>query len=191
MANQKFGTIVTENMGGYSWYKNSRLNRVTSWENNASYDIPTEILYLKDSNTGKTWSLGLNPMPDNNDYKIVYGFGYSKFIHNSDGIEQELETFIPKEDSCKINILNLKNMTPNRKKIKIYYYIKPVLGEDELKTNGYIDTSYDKNNNFICAKNLYKNEFENTKIYVSCSEKIKSYTGDKRFFLGELAILME
>ena len=185
MANQKFGTIVTENMGGYSWYKNSRLNRVTSWENNASYDIPTEILYLKDSNTGKTWSLGLNPMPDNNDYKIVYGFGYSKFIHNSDGIEQELETFIPKEDSCKINILNLKNMTPNRKKIKIYYYIKPVLGEDELKTNGYIDTSYDKNNNFICAKNLYKNEFENTKIYVSCSEKIKSYTGDKRFFLGE------
>ena len=65
-------------------------------------------------------------------------------------------------------------MTPNRKKIKIYYYIKPVLGEDELKTNGYIDTSYDKNNNFICAKNLYKNEFENTKIYVSCSEILEN-----------------
>ena len=48
MANEKFGTVVTQNQGGYSWYKNCRLNRVSSWENKASYDIPSEIIYLKD-----------------------------------------------------------------------------------------------------------------------------------------------
>ena len=48
MANEKFGTIVTENMGGYSWYRNSRLNRITSWNNNPSYDIPSEIIYIKE-----------------------------------------------------------------------------------------------------------------------------------------------
>ena len=184
MANINFGTIVTENMGGYSWHKNSRLNRVTSWENNASYDVPTEIIYLKDMDTKKTWSLGLNPMPDDKNYSIIYGFGYSKFLHKSDGIEQELEVFVPEEDSCKVSILRLKNTTPNRKKIKLYYYIKPVIGEDEIKTNGYITIDYDKNNNIICARNLYKSEFEKTKIYVSCSEEIQSYTGDKNFFLG-------
>lgn len=184
MANEKFGTIVTENMGGYSWYKNSRLNRVTSWENNLSYDIPSEIIYLKDTENQKSWSLGLNPMPDNKNYNVKYGFGYTTFLHQSDGIEQELEVFVPKEDSCKVSILKLKNTTPNRKKLKLYYYIKPVIGEDELKSNGYIETNYDKNNNILCATNLYKNEFENTKIYISCSEEIKSYTGDKDFFLG-------
>ena len=51
MANKKFGTLVTENMGGYTWYKNSRLNRVTSWENQPNYDIPSEIIYLKDQET--------------------------------------------------------------------------------------------------------------------------------------------
>jgi len=127
MANKKFGTVVTENMGGYSWYKNSRLNRVTSWENNPSYDIPSEIIYLKDIDNQKTWSLGLNPMPDNKNYNIIYGFGYCKYIHNSDGIEQELEVFVPKEDSCKIGILHLKNNTPNKKRLKLYYYIKPVI----------------------------------------------------------------
>lgn len=184
MANKKFGTLVTENMGGYTWYKNSRLNRVTSWENQPNFDIPSEIIYLKDQETKKVWSLGLNPMPDNKNYNVVYGFGYTKFIHKSDRIEQELEVFVPKEDSVKIQILKLKNMNLNRKKLKIVYYMKPVLGEDELKSNGYVDLKYDKNNNIICAQNLYNSEFKNDVIYVSNSEKMQSYTGDKNFFFG-------
>ena len=184
MANERFGTVVTENMGGYSWYKNSRLNRVSSWENNPSYDIPSEIIYLKDDENKKTWSLGLNPMPDDRNYNVIYGFGYCKYIHKSDGIEQELDVFVPREDACKINILTLKNTTPNRKKIKLYYYIKPVIGEDEIKTNSNINVNYDKNNNILFAKNLYNIEKQNEIIYVSSSEKIKSYTADKNFFLG-------
>ena len=184
MANEKFGTIVTENMGGYSWYKNSRLNRASAWENNSSHDIPTEVIYLKDMETRKTWSLGLNPMPDDKNYSVIYGFGYSRFIHKSNGIEQELEVFVPKNDSCKIGILKFKNTMPNKKKIKLYYYMKPVIGEDEIKTNGYIKLNYDKNNNIICMKNLYRSDFEKTKLYISCSEQIKSYTGNKKFFLG-------
>lgn len=185
MANEKFGTLVTENMGGYSWYQNCRLNRISSWENNPSYDIPSEMIYLKDEENQKAWSLGLNPMPDNQNYNIIYGFGYCKYIHKSDGIEQELEMFVPKEDSCKIGILNLKNRTPNKKKLKLYYYIKPVIGEDELKSNGYIHLDFDSNSNLIQARNLYREEMEKTRIYISSSEKIKSYTGDKNFFLGE------
>ncbi len=185
LTNEKFGTVLTENMGGYSWYKNCRLNRVSSWENNPSYDIPSEIIYLKDIENQKAWSLGLNPMPDNKNYNIIYGFGYCKYIHKSDDIEQELEIFVPKEDSCKIGILNLKNTTPNRKKLKLYYYIKPVIGEDEIKSNGYIHVEMDPNSNVVIAKNLYKEEIEKTQIYISSSEKIKSYTGDKNFFLGE------
>ena len=33
LANKKFGTVTTENMGGYTWYKNSRLNRLSAWNN--------------------------------------------------------------------------------------------------------------------------------------------------------------
>lgn len=185
MANEKFGTVSTENMGGYSWYRNCRLNRVSSWENNPIYDIPSEIIYLKDQENQKAWSLGLNPMPDDRNYNIIYGFGYCKYIHKSDGIEQELEMFVPKEDSCKIGILNLKNTMPNRKKLKLYYYIKPVIGEDAIKSNGYIQLDFDSNSNLIEARNLYQEEMEKTRVYISSSEKIKSYTGDKDFFLGE------
>ncbi len=185
MSNEKFGTITTENMGGYSWYQNCRLNRISSWGNKPSLDIPSEVIYLKDQDNQKAWSLGLNPMPDDRNYNVIYGFGYCKYIHKCDGLEQELEIFVPKEDSCKIGIFKIKNTTPNRKKIKLYYYMKPVIGEDEIKSNGLIDLKFDRNNNLIQAKNLYREEMENTRVYISSSEKIKSYTGDKNFFLGE------
>ena len=56
MANDRFGTVVTESGGGYTWYKNSRLNRVTSWHNSSTVNIPSEIIYLKDEENGRIWA---------------------------------------------------------------------------------------------------------------------------------------
>lgn len=184
IANENFGTLVTENMGGYTWYKNSRLNRISSWSNKAFMDIPSEIIYMQDLKTGKKWSLGFSPMPDENNYNVIYGFGYVKYMHECFGINQELEIFVPTVDSIKIGILKLNNNTIERKKIKVVYYIKPVLGEDEIKTIGTIKINHDMNSNMIFAENMYSADIEG-KVYISSSEKIKSFTGDKKFFLGK------
>ena len=185
LSNQNFGTLVTESMGGYTWNQNSRLNRLTAWTNNPVSDIPSEIVYLKDMDNSKIWSLGFNPLPDNNDYIVIYGFGYAKFNHNSDGIVQGTEIFVPKEDRAKINIIRLKNVDSFKKNIKLIYYIKPVLGEDELKTNDFIDMKYDEINNNIQIRNVYTNEFRDNIMYVTSSEKIQSYTGNKKSFMGK------
>ena len=184
LANEKFGTIVTENMGGYTWYKNSRLNRITAWSNKAFLDIPSEIIYMQDKENGETWSLSLNPMPDNHNYNVIHGFGYSKYIHTSDDIKQEFDVFVPNEDSIKVGILKLNNNSLSKKNLRIVYYAKPVLGEDEIKSNNYIKVNLDNNYNILQAQNLYENEFRSI-AYLASSEKIKSYTGDKDFFLGK------
>lgn len=185
MANEKFGTVVTEGNGGYTWYKNSRLNRVTSWHNSSCVNVPSEAIYLKDLENGRTWSPTAMPKPDNKNYNAIYGFGYAKYIHNSDDILQELEVFVPQEDSAKINILTLKNNAPKKKKIKIVYYIKPVLGEDEIKSDGYVKVQYEDNSNILIGRNLYKtDELENI-VYISSSEKINSFTGNKKKFFGK------
>ena len=65
--------------------------RLTAWNNNQVTDVPSEIIYLEDMESKNIWSLGVNPTPDNNDYYITYGFGYSKYMHTSNGILQDLK----------------------------------------------------------------------------------------------------
>lgn len=183
MANSKFGTVVTDNLGGYTWYKNSRLNRISTFSNNSVVDIPSEIIYLSNKKNGKIWRLGNK---ENQDLYITYGFGYTNVKMLTDGILHSLDIFVPKSDNVKVNLLKLKNTTNNKKELKLIYYINTCMGEDELKSNGYIDI--EKNNNIVYAKNLYNSLEENYIAYVVTSGKIDSYTGDKTFFIGNKTV---
>lgn len=182
LTNPNFGTIITQNLGGFTWYENSRLNRISAWNNMPSQDIPSEIIYLENVDNGKKWSLSQN-ISNYQEYHISYGFGYVKVKTIKDEIIQELTNFVPIEDNIKINLLKLKNTSNEVKRLRIFYYIKPILGEDEIKTNGYIYVEKKQNN--IIATNMYKNELKNEEVFVITNEKIINFTGDKDEFIGE------
>ena len=192
LGNRNFGTVVTETAGGYTWCKNSRLNRITAWNNNAILDMPSEIIYVKDVETEDYWTLGYSVVPKDIEYNIIYGFGYVLYKQIYDEILQENQIFVPTEDNVKVNYINVRNLSNKPKKLKILYYIKPVLGEDEIETYSHIYTDFDMENNVVSFKNL-GNKFDiddsedhsNTNIaYIASSEKILSYTGSKKGFIG-------
>lgn len=179
MANEKFGTVITEGMGGYTWYINSKTNRMTKFSNDAFKDNSSEKIYMEDMSKEaidedehkmkdkKIWSIDVNNLPDNNDYKICFGFGYSKFIHASNEIEQELTIYVPKEDSIKVNILKLTNISNDTKKIKIKYILDMLMGERNDKS--IINENYKQNLNMILIKNNKNPEYY---AYVTSNEKI-------------------
>lgn len=185
LANQFFGSLVTENLGGYTWQKNSRLNKLTAWNNNSLVDFPSEIFYLKDEDENYTWTLNYNINPNSEAYTITHGFGYTTLDNSVDNLIQRLEIFVPEKEEVKINKFRIKNTLSKKRKIKLVYYIKPVLGEDEIRTNGNISIS--KIGNIILAKNiLAEEEFKDKIMYVSSNLKISSFTGEKEnFFKGE------
>ena len=180
LASPNFGTIVTENEGGYTWSGNSRLNRLTSWINMPYLDIPSEILYIKDKETGKVWSGSSFISKEEGDFKITYGFGYAEyFSHNQDIICEE-KMFVPRFDKVKIRLVKLKNTRPDKRKLKLVLYMKPVLDEDESKSNGYLCVSR-LNENELKIENLS----QGNSAFVGSSRPIISYTGSKDSFIGE------
>ncbi len=183
LANPNFGTVVTQNLGGFTWSKNSRLNRLSAWNNSSNIDIPSEIIYMKNKETGRVWSLSQNIGHEPQEYYVKYGFGYVTIKTAKDQIIQKMETFVALEDKAKINILNLKNTSDKTKNLKLLYYIKPVLGEDEKQTNGYINV--ETKANCITAQNLYTDNFKGAITFVGSSEKIVSFTGSKEEFIGK------
>ncbi len=177
LSNKKFGTVVTESLGGYTWSKNSRLNRLTAWANDPIIDTPSEIIYIKDEETKEICTIG-----GKFTHYVKYGFGYAKYIQCNMGIIQEDEIFVPNEDSLKINLIKIKNTMPSSRRLKLVYYIKPVLDEDEIKSDGYIEAK--KEFNYMYAKKYFDRK-ENELLYISSNEQIKAYMSDKEKFFGE------
>ncbi len=185
IANQNFGFIVTEYGTGFTWSVNSRENKLTPWYNDPINDLPSEIIYLKDNDTQETFTITPKPIRGEEEYLITYGRGYAIFNHNSHGIEQSLTMFVPLDDKIKISLISLKNTTNEAKKLTLVYYIRPVLGVTDEETQLLIETSMDSEDIFK-IKNSSNTEFKNSTIFVSSSEKIKSYTSDRLEFLGNI-----
>ena len=158
IANKSFGAIVTDNMGGFTWSLNSRLNKLTSWDNTPCLDIPSEILYIKEKNTGKVWSNSSFISGNEGDFKVVYGFGYANYTNLCNDFFMETEIFVPKEDNVKVNIIKMKNTSENKRNLKFVYYIKPVLGEDEYYTKGMLNLEQ-KSKHYMEMKNLGNGDF--------------------------------
>ena len=164
MANEKFGTLTTEGLGGYTWYYNCKTNRITEFSNDAFLDKPSELIYFKEND--EYFSISPNILADEGNYHIIYGFGYSTFKHIYKDIEEELTIFVPVNDSLKINIISLKNTSLKKKKITIYYNADFILGE---RKNRFINYKFKENYNLLLVKN---NINPNYYAYITSNETI-------------------
>ena len=188
LCNNFFGTVITDNLGGYTWSRNSRLNRLTAWNNDRILDLPSEIFYIKDEENKNVWTLNSGVIPNKNYYYVTHGFGYTEIKNINDNLKQELEIFVPNEEAVKILKFKIKNLINEERNIKLLLYVKTVLGEDEFLSNG--NLYVERESNIIKVKNIFTEEsFKNRFMYVTSNQEIKSFTGEKDNFFGKGSIL--
>ena len=51
---------------------------------------PGEVIYLRDEDSGKVWTVCAGPIWEEEQYTVRHGRGYTKFSHHSHGLGQEL-----------------------------------------------------------------------------------------------------
>lgn len=184
VSNKNFGFIVTESGSGYTFAENSRENKLTPWSNDPVSDPPGEVIYVRDEDSGEFWSITPSPVREKECYTICHGHGYSRFSHCSHGIEQDMVVFVPVSDSVKVSAIRLNNPAIYKRRLSVYYYIKPVMGVSDQITEQYITTEFDKDRNMMLIRNSYNCDYPGGILLVSSSEKAESYTGDRMEFLG-------
>lgn len=185
IANENFGTLITEQGSCYTWYKNSRENKLTKWSNDPVVDPPGEVIYVRDDETGDAWTITPSPMRQEGDYVIRHGQGYTIFEYNSHGIYGTQTIYVPREDPVKINLLTLYNPSSNPREISIYYYAEWVLGVDRYTGSQLIKSRYDVDLDVLIAENPFNEEFIEEKAFMLSSRDIYSYTADRREFIGK------
>ncbi len=185
IANDKaFGFQVSETGAGFTWAVNSRENRLTPWSNDMVSDPPGEVIYLRDEESGTTWTPTPLPIRDADPYTIKHGQGYTIFEHLSHGIAQELLMFVPLDAPVKISLLRLHNRTNRKRKLSVTSYNELVLGNNRERSAPYIITETGLAKSSILARNPYNNEFAGRCAFVATSAEITSLTCDRKEFLG-------
>jgi len=185
ISNGEFGFHISESGNSYTWYKNSRENKITTWSNDPVSDPITEALYIRDEESGEIFGITPKPLRDDGEYRIHHGFGYSVFEHVSHGIVSHMTSFAALDESVKFCIVKLKNISDIERKLSLTYYAQLVLGVVPQQTSQYISTYLDEDKNFIYAKNPYSEHFGEAYAYLTIANGLnKSFLGDRTEFLG-------
>ncbi len=188
LANPQFGTIVTEAGPGCTWFGNSQTNRLTPWSNDPAVNKISDAIYLRDEERGTVWTATPSPIREHDAYRISHGQGFSRFEHNSHGIEQELLIFVPVDDNgglpLRIQRLRLKNSSSRHRKLSATAYSELVLGTDKEETEMYIVSEWDAEHETLYGYNRYNPDFGKYAAFCYSNLPIASYTGDRTEFLG-------
>ena len=185
VSNKNFGFHVSESGSAYTWYKNSRENKVTTWNNDPIIDAPSEAMYLRDEITGELWSITAKPIRDEGDYLISHGFGYSNFKHEAKGICGEVTMFAPIDENVKLCLVKLRNKSGIKRELSLTYYAQIVLGVYPEETSKHVVSYLNSDNNYIYARNSYNQYFGTAITYLKIIGGIEeTFTGDRVEFIG-------
>jgi cellobiose phosphorylase len=160
LTNEDYCAVISQNAGGYSFYKDCRSDRIMRWQpDNWHFDRPGRYIYVKDKDTKKCWSASYQPMRVKPQfYESRHGLGYTVTNTTYNGINIEITFFVPVHDACEVWYVKFNNTTNKKRNLELYPYIEWLLGDyhQELRyrniMNLYNRVWFDKANNAIFAK---------------------------------------
>ena len=124
LGSNDFFSLISNTCGGYSFYKDAKLLRITRYRyNNIPADSNGKYYYINDD--GVIWNPGTMPSATETDtYECRHGLGYSRFCSSKNNLKAELLVFVPSDASCEINCLKLKNNSETEKNISLFSYVE-------------------------------------------------------------------
>ena len=124
LGSNDFFSLISNTCGGYSFYKDAKLLRITRYRyNNIPVDSNGKYYYINDD--GVIWNPGTMPSGTETDtYECRHGLGYSRFHSSKNNLEADLLAFVPVDAACEINCLTLKNNFDVAKNVSLFSYVE-------------------------------------------------------------------
>ena len=124
LGSNSFFSLISNTAGGYSFYKDAKLLRLTRYRyNNIPNDEGGRYYYIKEGDN--VWSPGWQPVrADLDSYECRHGMGYTRITGQKNDLEASVLAFVPINDSCEINRITLTNKGSAKKDFKLFSYIE-------------------------------------------------------------------
>ena len=124
LGSDDFFRLISNTAGGYCFYKDALLRRMTRYRYNSDRpDTNGHYYYIKDG--GRIWNPGWQPsQTDLTGYVCRHGLGYTDIKSSRNGLTVRQEVFVPRGENCEVTRLTLTNETNLPKKFDLFSYVE-------------------------------------------------------------------
>jgi cellobiose phosphorylase len=187
----RYGGIVSNTGGGYSFDRDPRNRRVTRYRYNAvPADQPGRYVYLRDQETGEYWSPTWQPVRRVLDeYECRHGTAYTRITSRYKGIEAEVTYFVPPSSAdepvpCELWILRVRNTGAAPRRLRSFSYAEFSLFDAQ---NDMVNLDWAQHIVFSsCEDDIVRvrTKFNPLVYFFGSSDKPAGYTCDREDFVG-------
>ena len=187
LGSEKFFSLISNTAGGYAFYTDARLRRLTRYRyNNIPLDNNGRYFFIKDGDT--IWNPGWQPTQTQLDkYECRHGFGYTKFASEKNGIAADVLYMVPVHENCEVEQITLTNKSSSEKKISLVSFVEWCLynASDDCQNfqRNFSTGEVEIEGSAIYHKTEYR-ERRNHFTFYSCNQKIDGFDTDRETFLG-------
>lgn len=184
---ENFFSLISNTSGGYCFYKDARMRRITRYRyNNIPLDSNGRYYYIKDED--EVWTPGWMPVKTKLDsYECRHGLGYTRFNSSKNGIEVSQLMFVPLNYNGEVHKVTIKNISNKKKNISLFSFVEFCLWEanDDM-------TNFQRNLNtgeveVVDSTIYHKTEYRerrNHYAFYSVNSKIEGFDTDRDTFVG-------
>jgi cellobiose phosphorylase len=189
LGNEAYFGLISNTAGGYSFYRDARLRRLTRYRyNNVPFDQGGRYIYLRDNGDGSFWSPSWQPVGNAlEEYRCRHGLGYTVIDSVHEGVRAQTTYFVPDGENLEVWSVVLTNEGKTPRDLSVFASVEFCLWDawDDA-------TNYQRNFNtgqveveagVIYHKTEYR-ERRNHFAYFACSEETAGFDTQREAFLG-------
>jgi cellobiose phosphorylase len=188
LGTKDFFSLISNTAGGYSFYKDARLRRITRYRyNNVPLDNGGRYFYIKDGDD--FWSPGWKPVKRGlTEYQCRHGMGYTVIKGVRNGVAAECLFFVPLNETCEVQKITLTNTTDKQKKFSLFSYAEFCLWnalDDQTNFQRNFSTGeVEIDGSTIYHKTEYR-ERRNHFAFYTVNRQLAGFDSDRESFIGK------
>jgi cellobiose phosphorylase len=128
LGSTEYGAIITNNAGGYSFYKSGGMGRFMRIRfNSIPLDQPGRYFYLRDKDSSDYWSTSWQPVGkslEKYSSECRHGAGYTIISSKYNNIFTETTYFVPLGQIFEVWKLKIKNLDERKRKLTVFSFVE-------------------------------------------------------------------
>jgi len=187
LGSQDFFSLISNTAGGYSFYRDAKLRRLTRYRyNNVPMDDGGRYFYINDGES--VWSPGWKPCRTELDhYECRHGLGYTKITGEKNGLVTSVLFFVPPDAQLEIQRVRIKNTSSRPRQLKLFSLAEWCLwnAEDDMTNfqRNFSTGEVEVDGSVIYHTTEFR-ERRNHYAFYGVNDEITGFDTDRRAFVG-------